>query len=178
MVEGTAVDATRGASMERDEVVGRPTGAASVRVEQGPITQFALAVHDANPVYADAALAAAAGFDGVPAPPTYGFSALQHWGAFAGEQPPDPTEGRNPLAEVMGGLMAKGGMVLHGEQEFIYHRPIVAGDKLTCEGKVTDLYSKESSNGRVMTFLVTEDVYRDESGEPVLTSRMNLIHRA
>jgi len=30
----------------------------------------------------------------------------------------------------------------------------------------------------VMTFLITENVYRDEkSGQPVLTTRMNLIHR-
>jgi hypothetical protein len=29
-----------------------------------------------------------------------------------------------------------------------------------------------------MTFIVTEDVYRDADGNPVLTSRMNLIHRA
>ncbi len=80
--------------------------------------------------------------------------------------------------EIIGSLMAKGGMVLHGEQDFIDHRPVVVGDVLTCEGKVTDLYSKESSTGKVMTFLVTEDVYSDAAGDPVLTSRMNLIHRA
>jgi hypothetical protein len=28
-----------------------------------------------------------------------------------------------------------------------------------------------------MTFLVTEDVYRDADGNDVLTQRMNLIHR-
>ena len=29
-----------------------------------------------------------------------------------------------------------------------------------------------------MTFMVVEDTYRDERGEPVLTSTMNLIHRS
>ncbi len=29
-----------------------------------------------------------------------------------------------------------------------------------------------------MTFIVVEDTYRDEAGEPVLTSTMNLIHRS
>lgn len=161
-----------------DEVIGRPTGAAKVRVERGPLSKFAEAVHDPSPVYQDAEAARTAGFDAIPAPPTYAFSAIQHWGAFPEEQPPDPTGGSNPMAEIMGGLMASGGIILHGEQEFTYHRPIVAGDVLTCEGRVVDLYSKESSSGKVMTFLVTEDVYRDEAGEPVLTSRMNLIHRA
>jgi hydroxyacyl-ACP dehydratase HTD2-like protein with hotdog domain len=81
------------------------------------------------------------------------------------------------MMEVIGSLMAKGGMVLHGEQEFVYHRPIVVGDVVHREGKVADLYSKESG-GRTMTFLVTEDEYRDADGELVLTARMNLIHRS
>ncbi len=68
-------------------------------------------------------------------------------------------------------------MVLHGEQDFEYHRPIVVGDVLHNEGKVVDYYTKES-NGRTMTFIVTEDVYTDETGEKVVTSRMNLLHRA
>jgi acyl dehydratase len=164
--------------VERDDVVGRPTGAAKVLVERGPIAKFAEAVHNDSPVYQRRDAARAAGFDDLPAPPTFAFSSLQHWGKFPEDQPPDPTGGKSPLMEIIGSLMAKGGMVLHGEQEFTYHQPIVAGDELTCEGQVVDLYSKESSTGRTMTFLVTEDVYRNAAGEPVLTSRMNLIHRA
>ena len=146
-------------------------------VERGPVAKFADAVHDGNPIYRRVDAATEAGFDDLPAPPTYAFSAMQYWGAFPGEQPPDPTGGTNPMMEIIGSLMSKGGMVLHGEQEFIYHRPIVVGDVSTGEGRVVDLYEKESK-GRTMTFLVTEDVYRDERGEAVLTSRMNLIHRA
>lgn len=164
--------------MDKSEVVGRPTTAARVKVERGPVAKFAEAVHNDSEVYQHLDIAEAAGFTDVPAPPTYAFSSLQYWGAFPEDQPPDPTGGSNPLMEIIGTLMAKGGMVLHGEQEFTYHRPIVVGDELTCEGHVVDLYSKESSSGKVMTFLVTEDVYRDQSGEPVLASRMNLIHRA
>ena len=80
------------------------------------------------------------------------------------------------MMEVIGTLMAKGGMVLHGEQEFEYHRPIVVGDRSASEGKVVDSTTKESRR-RTMTFLVTEDQYRNQDGELVLTSRMNLIHR-
>jgi hypothetical protein len=88
------------------------------------------------------------------------------------------------MAELIGGLLSKGGMVLHGEQEFTYHRPLVAGQKLTYEGVVRDVYQKTASSTderggeRVMTFMVVEDTYRDEDGEPVLTSTMNLIHRS
>jgi len=52
------------------------------------------------------------------------------------------------------------------------------GDVLVGEGKVVDVYEKESK-GKTMTFLVTENVYSDEkTGEPVVSTRMNLIHRS
>ena len=64
-----------------------------------------------------------------------------------------------------------------GEQEFTYHRPVVAGDRLTSASEVVDYYAKESGE-RTMTFRVTETTYRGEAGELVLTARMNLIHRS
>ena len=93
-------------------------------------------------------------------------------------RPPDPDGDPQLMAKTIGSLMAKGGLILHGEQEFEYHRPMVVGDVLAGEGKVLDLYEKESK-GRTMTFLVMETTYRDgRTGEPVLTTRMNLIHRS
>ena len=73
--------------------------------------------------------------------------------------------------------MESGGMILHGEQEFIYHKPLLVGHTLHHEGKVTDLYTKESK-GRTMTFLVIENVFKDDDGEPVVTEYFNLIHRS
>jgi acyl dehydratase len=157
-------------------VIGKPTGAYRVRVERGPVEFFATALKDDNPMYHDPAVAKAAGFDGIPAPPTFSF-AMQHMGRFTEEQPPDPTGGENPMHTVMGSLFAKGGLVLHGEEEFEYHRPIVVGDVLRGEGTVVDLYEKESK-GSIMTFIVIETVWRDDAtNEPVLTEKFNLIHR-
>ena len=143
--------------MALEELKGRDLGTQTVVIERAPVPVFARAIGED---------AAAFRGDGAPVPPTYPFC-WSYWGTVDGE-----VQGL-PIAE-----LRPRGMILHGEQEFTYHRPIVAGDVLTCEGQVVDLYSKESSSGRVMTFLVTEDVYRDQTGEPVLTSRMNLIHRA
>ena len=157
-------------------VIGKPTGAYKVRVERGPVSSFASALKDDNPIYHDAAVAHDAGFDAIPAPPTFSF-AMQHMGRFAEEQPTDPTGGVNPMHAVMSGLYAKGGLVLHGEEEFVYHRPIVVGDVLVGEGKVVDLYEKDSDSA-TMTFIVLETVWRDEAtSEPVVTERFNLIHR-
>ena len=158
-------------------VIGKPTGAAKVIVERGAVSYFASSVKDENPILHDAGAAEAAGFAGIPAPPTFSF-AMNHMGRFAEDQPPDPTGGENPMHKVMGQLFSKGGLVLHGEQEFEYHRPIVVGDVLVSEGKVTDMYERESK-GRTMTFIVVETVWRDDAtGEPVVTERFNLIHRA
>ncbi|MGH9188401.1 MAG: FAS1-like dehydratase domain-containing protein [Acidimicrobiales bacterium] len=164
--------------VERDEVVGRSTGTAVITAERGPVTAFARAVTDTSEVYQRRDAAQAAGFDDIPVPPTYFFSAAEFWGAFPEDQrTDDPTSGANPVTEIIGELMRNGGIILHGEQEFEYHRPIVVGAKLRREGRIADLYAKASGD-RMMTFLVTENEYRDESGELVLTSRMNLIHRA
>jgi len=158
--------------------IGKKTTSSRIVLERGPVSNFAKALKDDNPVYSDPTKAREAGFGHIPAPPTFGF-AMANWGAFGELQPPpDPEADPQLLAKTIGGLMAKGGLVLHGEQEFEYHRPMVVGDVLAGEGRVVDLYEKESK-GRTMTFLVMETTYRDDrTGEPVLTTRMNLIHRA
>ena len=78
---------------------------------------------------------------------------------------------------IMGGLFAQGALVLHGEQEFIYHRTPVAGDVLDGLQTITDIYEKETDSAR-MTFVVMETVWSDAaSSEPVVTERFNLIAR-
>ncbi len=121
--------------------------------------------------------ARAAGFEGIPTPPTYFFSAAENYGTFPEEQPEDPTGGGNPMAEVMGGLMAKGGLILHGEEAFEYARPVVVGEKLHHRGVVKDIYTK-STGDRTMTFMVIENTFTDDNGDEVLTATMNLIHRS
>lgn len=157
-------------------LIGKPTGKSKVVVERGPISFFAQAVLDENPVYHDASAAKAAGFSNIPAPPTFPF-VMDHWGKFTELQPGDAPKSGHPLMSVLGPLMAKGGLILHGEEEFIFHRPVVVGDVLSGDGKVVDAYQKESK-GRTMTFVVTETNWSDEAGNPVVTTRFNVIHRA
>lgn len=158
------------------EYIGRPTGRGTVVVERSALANFAHALHDDNPVYHDADAAEAAGFAGVPAPPTFPFAA-QSWGKWDELQPSDGAVENHPVSAIMGGLMANGGIILHGEQEFTYHRPLTAGQELHYEGVVRDVYEK-TSRDRLMTFIVVEDTFRDADGEPVVTCTMNLIHRA
>jgi acyl dehydratase len=157
-------------------IIGQPTGKAKVVVERGPVQHFADAVLSNSPIYHNPVAAKAAGFDAIPAPPTWAF-AMEFSGKFDEMQPADAPTG-NPLGTAIGPLMAKGGLILHGEQEFIYHRPVEVGDVLVSEGKIVDAYQKESK-GRIMSFIVSETNWSDEkTGEPVVTARFNLIHRA
>jgi hypothetical protein len=151
-------------------VIGAKTGAWRVTVERAPIVNFARVLGDTNPVLAD-----------TPAPPTFSF-VMAYWGAYAEDQPPDPTasdrtSGTNPMHRIMGELHAQGALVLHGEQEFVYHRPIVSGDVLDGEQAITDMYEKETDTA-TMTFVVMETRWTDaKSGAPVVTERFNLIAR-
>jgi acyl dehydratase len=158
-------------------VIGKTTSRSVVVVERQPVSNFAKAVRDDSPVYQDPRAAKAAGFGDVPAPPTWSF-AMSAWGTYPELQEDLEKVKGNPMFEIIGKLRQNGGMVLHGEQEFIYHRPIVAGDVLRGEGKVTDAYEKESK-GKTMTFVVSETVWSDQkTGEPVVTAIFNLIHRS
>ena len=157
-------------------IIGKPTGAWKVTVERGPVSTFAAAVGDTNPIYRDRHVAQAAGFRDLPAPPTFTFAA-GFWGAFAEDQPEDPTGGTNPMHSVMGSLHAQGALVLHGEQEFTYHRTPVVGDVLLGQGEVMDVYEKDT-DAATMTFIVIRTEWTDaESGAPVVTEQFNLIAR-
>jgi acyl dehydratase len=163
--------------MADNSVIGKPLASTVTLMERSPIANFAKAVKDESPIYQDLRAAKDAGFENIPVPPTMGF-AFANWGQFPEIQPDDNTQGSNPVMEVIGGLMKSGGLILHGEQEFSYHAPIVAGDTLTSTGKISDLYEKTSSNGKVMTFIKSEQEYRNQRGELVLTAVMTLLHRA
>lgn len=162
----------------QDEYVGRVVARSVVEIERGPVSTFARALTHDDPVFFRTDVARERGFAAVPAPPTYPI-AMGYWGRFAEDQPDDdPGREGNALMEIVGGLIKeRGGIMLHGEQEFRYHRPLVVGDRLTHEARIVDVYEKES-RGTTMTFVVQEDEYRDEQGAPVVTARLNLIHRA
>jgi acyl dehydratase len=162
--------------MAQSEHVGKPLNPQRVVIERGPVSNFATAVKDDNPIYANAEAAKRHGFDDVPAPPTWAF-AMTHWGALP-EIQPEGADKPNPMMEAIGSLMQQGGMVLHGEQEFIYHRPAQVGDVLTSEGRIADVYEKQLSSVQTMPLVVSETDWNDEQGEPVVTTVTTLLHRA
>src|SRR5438045_3007146 len=125
--------------MADTSVIGRPLAPSTIVLERGPVSNFAKAVKDESPIYQDPRAAKAAGFDNIPVPPTFGF-AFANWGQFPEMQPENNAGGAHPVMEVIGNLMKSGGLVLHGEQSFTYHAPLVVGDTLTSTGKIGNVY--------------------------------------
>jgi len=158
-------------------LVGAPLPRQRVIVERSAVQRFATALCEQDAVYFDADAARAAGFDRIPAPPTFAF-VMATWGAFRELQEPG-AGAKDPAFQALQQRRAQsGGTILHGEQEFEYHRPIEVGDELLGEGSVVDVYERPSGD-RVMTFCVSETRWTDAtSGAPVVTTRSTLIHRS
>ena len=128
-------------------------------MERGKIHEFANSVLDDHPLYHDEIAAQAQGFPSVMAPPTFSSAAS----FFAGR-----ADLRLPA-----GLDLR--YVLHGGQEFVFERPLFAGDVLTPESGEMTTYEKAGQRGGTMKFIDTETVYHDQRGAIVLRVKSTLI---
>jgi acyl dehydratase len=132
-------------------------------VERGKILEFARAVRSLSGVHYDLQHARAAGYRDIVAPPTF-TDCVSHWSGG------DATE--VPLAA---GLDLT--RVLHGEQRYRLHRPVVAGDVLTVRRRITDARTKPARGGGEMTLVTLMSEFLDESGEPVVSEEMLMIEQ-
>lgn len=144
------------------DIVGKVLGSVVLPVEAGKVREFARALKDDNVIYRDAEAARAAGFSAIPAPPTYTVVAAHF------------QEGESGIGELDLDLAR----VLHGEQEWTYHRTPVAGDVLHGETKVASVDTKPGRKGGEMTFIRLETAYKDQNGEAVVTEATTIIETA
>lgn len=133
-------------------IIGRARPERSIRVELVALRAFAAAIGEANPVFSDDAAARAAGYRGAIAPPTFLFCL----GTLADD---DPSAFLRDLGLSIDRL-------LHGEQAFCFDRPIVAGDLLRFNGRISDV--SQRGGGR-FDLVIEETVVTDEAGERVAT---------
>lgn len=144
--------------MALTELVGTELGSQTITIEQGPVRAFAKSLKDDPDRYTG---------DGAPTPPTWPF-VMSYWGSMgAGGAAGLPVDK----------LRGPGRMILHGEQEFEFHRPPRVGEQLTGTGRIADVYEKDTSSA-VMEFYVRETTWTDTDGEPVCTDRFTMIVRA
>jgi acyl dehydratase len=140
--------------------IGRSLTPVHASVEPGRLRYFFDTLGERNPVYRDAAAAKAAGYAAIPVPPTYLFC-LEMMDA---EEPFEFFELFN--VDI--------GRILHGEQRFTYHAPVVAGDALTFNSRVTDVADKKG--GALTIVNVTTDVI-NQHGQRVAEAVRTIVIR-
>lgn len=127
-------------------------------VERGKIREFADAVGDPNPVYRDPAYAAQLGFAGVLAPPTLLRTFLY-----------EPKTASDALK------VADWSYIVHGEQEFEYFAPVMAGDVLTARERIVSITEKASRRAGKLQIAVIETTFHNQRGEKVQVARRTLV---
>jgi acyl dehydratase len=126
-------------------------------VSREKIREFADAVGDPNQVYRDPEAARAAGYEDVIAPPTFAILVSMKSNDVLIE---DPELGLDYTR------------VVHGDQTFVHHRPITAGDKLVVVTHV------DAINARMGNDLISVRAeITTEAGDQVTTARSTLVAR-
>ena len=130
------------------DAIGKRFPPFEYEVGKEKIAEYARAVGEDNPVYFDREKAREAGFRDVPAPPM--FAVVYSSGSVA---PAifDPDVGINFA------------MMVHGGQEFVWGEPVCAGDTITTEASVKDIYEKDGRG-----YYVFESVSRNQGGQEVV----------
>lgn len=143
--------------LNRDYIGRVYPGQRVYEVGREKIREFAEAIGDSNPAYVDAEAARALGHPDVIAPPTFATVVTLQVGGQAIFDP---------------GLGLNYAFVVHGEQKYVHHRPIRAGDKLSTELTITDMRDA----GRNEVLILTMDMTA-EDGERVCTAVNTIVSR-
>jgi acyl dehydratase len=126
-------------------------------VDSALIASFAAAVGAHDPVHTDAGAARAAGYADVVAPPTMAVRFSQE---AERAYVTDPEAGIDYTR------------VVHGEQRFVHHRPITAGDEVT---GTTTVDAVRQAGGHAM--ITTRTEITTASGEALATSMSTIVVR-
>ena len=140
-------------------LIGHSLGKRSITVEEWAVRWYANAIGETDPLYSDVTAARAAGHPSLRVPPTF-LSCMEGW-----------------LFKTFD-LLALAGIdpsrVLHAEQQYDYHAPVCAGDTLTYEPRIVDVYDKK---GGALEFLVKESRITNQNGVHVADTRAVLVQR-
>ncbi len=145
--------------MADKSMIGRVMSRGTVDIEKGRLRFFAKAVGETEPVYTDESVARDAGHPGLPVPPTFLFCMNSETG---------------DLVATLKSLDMDLARILHAEQSFTYHRMAYAGDTLSFETKLADVYEKK---GGALQFVVQETRVTSQKGEHIADLRGVIVQR-
>ena len=136
-------------------LAGKTYDPVTFEVDADRIRQYADAVHEDNPVHHDAEAARAAGFRDVVAPPMF---AVVYSASAMGP----------PIFEAIGEALPR---MVHGGQEFVWGEPVCAGDTISTQASVKEIYEKDGKG-----FYVFETTSTNQDGaETVRATWTNIV---
>ena len=139
--------------------IGHQLPPSEMVLDRSRLRFFAKAIGETAPVYTDVQAAQAAGYADLPAPPTFLFGAELDSGTTY------------RLLELLEIPVVK---LLHGEQSFTYHQSACAGDTVTVQSAINDIYDKK--NG-ALEFVVKTSRATNQNNELVAEMRTVLVVR-
>lgn len=139
--------------------LGRDLPPSEMLVDRARLQFFARAIGETDRIYLDVSAARDAGYRDLPAPPTFLFSVELDSGTTDWML----REMEIPLAKL-----------LHGEQSFRYHKPVCAGDRITVQSTISEIYDKK---GGALEFVTRSSRVTNQHNELVAELRSVLVVR-
>jgi len=136
-------------------------GAAAIRY-------FALALGDDNPLYHDETLAGRTQHGGIIAPPTLVCETNQIY-----RQAPD----ENGYIGHSWALPLATQRFIRGGNEYEFHQPVRAGDRITVTWRIVDIYERDTRKGGALLFVVSEARYTNQRDELLAVNRETNIYQ-
>lgn len=127
------------------EFIGEKSNKVLNVIEKGAAVKFAKAIGETHPMYVDENYAKNSKFGNLLVPATY--PVTLNYG------------------EVKGMKLPSAGLI-HGEQSFRYHRPLIVEDAIYCYREVTNYTEKEAKSG-TLGMLTFTDYGENEQGETI-----------
>lgn len=145
--------------MFNPKFIGHSFPTKTVSVEEGKLRFFSQTIGETNPIYFNHEAAIKSGYRSILAPPTYSFSLT--------------LEGES-LIEKYAPIGLDLGKLLHGAQQFEYFNEICAGDTVTIDAKIVDIFQKK---GGALDFCIEEMVVKNLNGEIMAILKQTFIMR-
>lgn len=146
-------------------VKGQAITPMSVEIERGRIRFFADVLGEQNRIHHDVTAATAAGFADLVAPPSF-FMVVE---ALANEM-----RARQSLSSAAELVKCDYRYLLHGDERYFYHAPILAGEDVMHETRVVDFYDKK---GGAMEFVTFESTISSAKRGVLVRAQRTLLHR-
>jgi 3-methylfumaryl-CoA hydratase len=142
-----------------------------MQVTATDIAKFAHATGETNPIHFDREAATAAGYPDVVAPTLFPYVVRMHASALV---PPEELEADGSPSADVPPLTTRRAMA--GETSVVFGEPILAGDLITVEKRLAQMYEKEGRSGPLV-FVEMEFTFTNQRGELVARESFTRLYR-